>query len=196
MNAAEIWEKALSKKPRTLGQFVPEVSSIDKSQQGEVCSARKFEYRLTREPQGRAKAFEMHAGDHRVQEGYRLCRGQWEHHQEIREKKLEGHTDSGDGLSMQVQRANTKKVLGSVRNMNMGGNVVALEWDKSYMENKGTGQKTRIKHEGSQYAVHVEVPSVKKEAPGEQEKILKGNRFAILAAESEEQAFDLQGRHP
>ena len=50
------------------------------------------------------------------------------------EKRIVGYTEAGDGMSMKIQRADVKKVLGSVRKMNVGGNVVVLE--------------TRIEHEG------------------------------------------------
>ncbi len=49
-----------------------------------------------------------------------------------------------------------------------------------------TDQKTRIKCEGGQYVAYVWVPSQENEVREESEKILKGNRFAILATESEE----------
>ncbi len=39
------------------------------------------------------------------------------------EKKIVGLTESGDGLSMEIQCADAKNVLGSVRKMNMGGNA-------------------------------------------------------------------------
>ncbi len=39
-----------------------------------------------------------------------------------------------------------KKVLGSVHKMNVGGNVVVLDGDESYMQNKETSKKTRINY--------------------------------------------------
>jgi hypothetical protein len=53
------------------------------------------------------------------------------------------------------------------------------------MQNKKTGQKTRIKYEDGQYVMYMWVPSGENEVRGSQ-NILKGNRFAILATKSEE----------
>ncbi len=60
------------------------------------------------------------------------------------ENKVIGHTESGDGVSIKIQRADVKKALVSVHKVNMGGNVVVLEGGRSYTQNKTTGQKTRI----------------------------------------------------
>ncbi len=37
------------------------------------------------------------------------------------EKGIVGRTESGDGMSMKIQRADVEKVLGSVHKMNLGG---------------------------------------------------------------------------
>ncbi len=37
------------------------------------------------------------------------------------EKKIIGHTEDGEGVTVRTQSADAKKVLGSVRKMNMGG---------------------------------------------------------------------------
>ena len=34
-------------------------------------------------------------------------------------RRIVGHTESGDGLSVKIQSADVKKVLGSVHNMNI-----------------------------------------------------------------------------
>ena len=52
------------------------------------------------------------------------------------EKKIVGYTDDGESVSMRVQCADVKKVLCSVRKMNLGGNALALDGNKSYMQNK------------------------------------------------------------
>ena len=43
-----------------------------------------------------------------------------------------------------------------------------------------------MKYEERQYVMYLWLPSLEKEANVETEKVLKGNRFAILAAENEE----------
>ena len=101
------------------------------------------------------------------------------------EKKIAGYTDDGEAVSLRIQRADGKEVLGSVHKMNMGGNVIVLDGEKSYMQNKETSKKTRINYEQGQYVMYVWVPSKEKEAEEQTEKVLKGNRFAILATESE-----------
>ena len=49
------------------------------------------------------------------------------------EKKIVGYTDNGEAVSMRVQCADVKKVLCSVHKKNLGGNVVVLDGEKSYM---------------------------------------------------------------
>ncbi len=66
------------------------------------------------------------------------------------------------------------------------GNVVVLFDDRSYMQNKETNKKTRINYEQSQYVMYVRVPVKEGEAAKETEKVFEGNRFVILAAESED----------
>ena len=53
------------------------------------------------------------------------------------EKKIVGYTDNGEAVSMRVQRADVKKVLCSVHKMNMGGNVVVLDSERSYHAEQG-----------------------------------------------------------
>ena len=102
------------------------------------------------------------------------------------EKKIVGYTDNGEAVSMRVQCADVKKVLCSVHKMNMGGNVVVLDSERSYMQNKESGRRTRIEYEDGQYVMYLWMPSRSEEAQEETEKVLKGNRFAILATESEQ----------
>ena len=45
---------------------------------------------------------------------------------------------------MRVQCADVHKVLCSVHKMNLGGNVVVLDGEKSYMQIKTTMKKTKI----------------------------------------------------
>ncbi len=60
------------------------------------------------------------------------------------EKRIVGHADSEEVLSTKIQRTEIIKVLGSAHRMNMGGNVVVLDGEKSYTQNKETGKKTSI----------------------------------------------------
>ena len=54
------------------------------------------------------------------------------------------------------------------------------------MQNKGSGQKTKIHYLDDQYVMYPWPPSKREEAQKETEKVSKGNRFAILATESEQ----------
>ena len=64
--------------------------------------------------------------------------------------------------------------------------MVVLDGEKSYMQNKESGRRTRIEYEDGQYVMYLWMPSRCEEAQEETEKVLKGNRFAILATESEQ----------
>ncbi len=108
------------------------------------------------------------------------------------EKRIVGHTESGDGLSMKIQCADVKKVLASVHKMNMGGNVVVLDGKRNYMQNKKTDQKT-IDYEKGKYVMYVWVPTTETETVEKQNKILKGNKFAT---ESGEPGFSRQVKKP
>ena len=61
-----------------------------------------------------------------------------------------------------------------------------LDGGRSYALSKENGQRTRINYEEGQYVMHLWLPSKEEEVQEETEKVLKGNRFAILAAESEQ----------
>ncbi len=54
--------------------------------------------------------------------------------------------EEGEGVSSGIQRADVKKVLGSVHMMNMGGTLVFLDGDESYTPNNETKKKTRISY--------------------------------------------------
>ena len=70
--------------------------------------------------------------------------------------------------------------------MNLGGNDAALDCGKSHMQHKESGQKTRINYEDGQYVMCLWLPAKEEEVQKETEKALKGNRFAILAADSDQ----------
>ena len=109
------------------------------------------------------------------------------------ERKVSGYTDEGDGMSLRMTCADVHKVLGSVHKMNKGCNIVVLNGEHSYMKNKRTGQKTKISYEDGQYIMRMWVPAGPKEAEKDVASQLKGNRFAILAAD-DEQVFSRQVR--
>ena len=70
--------------------------------------------------------------------------------------------------------------------MNQGGNVIVLDGDRSYMVNKKTHHKTRIKYEDGQYVLYIWAPGKSREIPAAEEKVKKGNRYSVLAMEEEE----------
>ena len=74
------------------------------------------------------------------------------------EKKIAGYTDDGEGVSMRVQCADVKNVLCSVHKMNLGCNVVVLDSGRSYMQNEGSGQKTKIHYKDGQYVMYLWPP--------------------------------------
>ncbi len=102
------------------------------------------------------------------------------------EKRIVGHTEAGDGVSMKIQSADVKKALGSVHKMDLGGNAVALDGNKSYAQNKESGRKTRTEYEGGQCVVYLWAPSDRRMKDEEESKMLKGSKLAILATENEE----------
>ena len=112
------------------------------------------------------------------------------------EKRVVGYTEDGEGVSLKITCAEVDKVLGSVHWFNAGGNVVVLDGKSSYMQNKTTGKKTRIEYESGQYVMYLWVPSTKEVVERESERILKGNRFALLAMESAASGFTRPVRNP
>ncbi len=69
---------------------------------------------------------------------------------------------------------------------NLGGSVAVLDRERSHTQNKSTGRKTRVNCEEVQRAGHLRLPSKEEEVREASEKVLKANRFAILAMESED----------
>ncbi len=97
-------------------------------------------------------------------------------------------------MSTKTQHARVKKVVGSAHKMNTGGNAAVPHGEKSHTQNKKTGQKTRVDYEGARCVICIWVPSMEKDTVEEQDESLTGNRFAILATESEEAVFNRQVR--
>ncbi len=81
-------------------------------------------------------------------------------------------------------------VVGPMHKMNMGGYVVVLGGDRSYIHDKVAGQRTWINHEDGQYIMYTGGLPKESEVAGESEKVLKGNTFAILATQSDEETFN------
>ncbi len=61
-----------------------------------------------------------------------------------------------------------------------------MDGGKSYTQNKKKGQKTGINYEDGQRIMYLWLPAKEEEVQEEAEQVLKGNRFAILAAESKQ----------
>jgi hypothetical protein len=97
------------------------------------------------------------------------------------EKQVMGWTDEGDPVTMRMTVADVHKVLGSVHKMNLGGNKVVLNGDKSYMESK-TGKRTRIFYKDGQFILYLWVPAVAKKQVVEKSGVKVHNRFSILAS--------------
>jgi hypothetical protein len=107
------------------------------------------------------------------------------------EKVLRGVTEEGNQFAMAVQCADVTKTLGSVHRLNQGGNAVIFDGDRSYMIHKATKTITPIKQENGQFIMHL---WVKDDVTKKVEYQGKGNRFAALIEENqeEEQSFQRQ----
>ena len=64
--------------------------------------------------------------------------------------------------------------------------LVVLDGDKIYMQNKEASKKTRINYEHGQHVRCLWAPVKEGEVAKETEEVLQGNRFAMLATESED----------
>ncbi len=60
-----------------------------------------------------------------------------------------------------------------------------LDGGRSYMQKKESGQQTTMNYEEGHCITRLRLPSKGEEAQKDTEKVLRGNRYAILAAESE-----------
>ncbi len=67
--------------------------------------------------------------------------------------------------------------------VNLGGNAVVLDGDRSYMQNKEASKQTRISYEQGQCVMYVRALVKEGEIAKETDEALKGNRFVILATE-------------
>ena len=66
---------------------------------------------------------------------------------------------------MDIQIADVKKALGSVRRMCEAGNKVVFDDDGSYIENKGTGERVALVKERGSYVLSLWVPKVQRDQP-------------------------------
>ena len=71
---------------------------------------------------------------------------------------------------------------------------MVMDGERSYIQNKKTGQKTRIHYEDGQYVLYLWVPVKTKEVEETRGNVLAGNRFAILAADDEQGFIRQEGR--
>jgi hypothetical protein len=108
------------------------------------------------------------------------------------EKQVAGWTDEGDQVNMRLTVADVNKVLGSVHRMNLGGNKIVLNGNKSYMEGRN-GKRTKIHYKGGQFIMYLWVPKAKGEAVAKMGEVKVQNRFAILATEGEGASGSMPG---
>ncbi len=69
-----------------------------------------------------------------------------------------------------------------------------LDGNESYAQNKETGQETGMEYEGGQRVMYLRAPSDRRIKDEEENKMLKGDKFAILATEKEETTKDFTRR--
>ena len=89
--------------------------------------------------------------------------------------ELKGMTEEGDEVTMEVQIADVKRVLGSVRKICQAGNRVVFEEGKSYIQNKRNGRKTPISEGRNGYTVNLWVPKGKVKVSSAHGYSLTGN---------------------
>ena len=76
---------------------------------------------------------------------------------------ITGKNEDGSSVTMPMQVAEVKKVLGSAREMVEAGNRIVLDRDKSgrscsYLEHKATGKKTKIYERNGNFQFELKVP--------------------------------------
>ena len=92
---------------------------------------------------------------------------------------------------MRMTCADVRKPLCSVYRMNLSGNVVVFDGNRSYMQNKKSGQKTRIRCENGQYVFNLwvqasEAASDKCWKGHKHPEVSTNNRFHVLSSDNEE----------
>jgi hypothetical protein len=80
-------------------------------------------------------------------------------------KALRGYTNEGSEIGLDMQIADVKKALGSVRRMCEAGNRVVFDDEGSYIENKGTGERATLVKELGSYVLSLRVPKGSQDQP-------------------------------
>jgi hypothetical protein len=70
-------------------------------------------------------------------------------------KIIEGETENGINACMKFQVAGVTKALGSVKKICEAGNRVVFEDGNSYIEDKKSGTRTKIKEENGRYVMEL-----------------------------------------
>ena len=73
-------------------------------------------------------------------------------------KNICGYTTEGTKIGIDVQIADVKGTLGSVRRICEAGNRVVFDEDGSYVENKSTGERTALIKDKGSYVLTLWVP--------------------------------------
>ena len=121
------------------------------------------------------------------------------------EKKISAYTDEGMPIDMTWQIAGVKKPLASVGRICDAGNVAIFTNTGEYIickrdiddvlrDIERKGQKTlKMKRENGVYNFNIRVPT--EEIRNREEPVpMKGNRYAVLIEDDEEENFQRQGR--
>lgn len=73
-------------------------------------------------------------------------------------KKVQGYTEEGTRVGMEVQIADVKKTLASVARMCEAGNRVVFDSQGSYVEHKASGKRTAIEKGKDGYKIRMWIP--------------------------------------
>ena len=83
------------------------------------------------------------------------------------EREIEGFTEEGRNAGMTFQVCAVNGPLGAVRKMCRQGNRVVFDEDGSYIEEKESGTKTKIRDVGESYVLRIKVPKKGKKEKNE-----------------------------
>ena len=103
------------------------------------------------------------------------------------EKRIQGFSDEGLGISAKMQVADVKRTLGSVMSMNRTGNKVVLDGANSYIYNRKTGRKIKIYLEGNKFILYMWVKAGHKPKTDTQIGMVHKNRYEVLATNGDEE---------
>ena len=73
-------------------------------------------------------------------------------------KSIRGITGNWKGMNMEAEVADAKRAWGSVRRLCESGNKVVFDSEGSYIKQKATGQRTKIKDHGQGCRVTIWMP--------------------------------------